>query len=86
MSGRIIEIVKSPSYAGEMYEIQFYAGSVSYSLGLYRFDDLLHRLREMTFSDGSTPERLVEAVTRIQRARAEVDWPAPAGTDLHRGS
>ncbi|HEX6803421.1 MAG TPA: hypothetical protein VF133_07040 [Terriglobales bacterium] len=75
MSRRIIEIVKSTRYAGDMYEIKINNAPVSYSLGLYCLDDLLYRLRQMTFSDGSTAERIVEAAKQIGQARAEIEWP-----------
>lgn len=75
MSRRTIEILKNTNYELDVYEIRLSTGSIFYSLGLFRTDDLLCRLQHITFPEGPSAERLVEIATQAGRAFAEAQWP-----------
>ena len=62
-------------YRDELYDLRVWDGQEFNSLGLESADELLLRLKRMTFLDGSTPEQVYKTARKNGSAHAQIEWP-----------
>jgi len=70
-----VEIKRKPQHAEELYDLRVWDGSKHHALGTRNSRELLFRLQEMTFVDGSTPEKLHQQAVQTGSSSAQIEWP-----------